>query len=163
MKIEARHIVAGLLILFAWKGNVLDLTWPPAGTADIVAPVPSPELQAWATDVRPIADKMMPGDRAYLASFYDSLAFVLLRDRERKSGQIIQTTEDFVVFHGGSLEAAIDKKKVGLYPGLDKAIDKVFLTALGTDEPRQMTDDEKRRLVVACGVLSHVFGINRDG
>ena len=162
MKIELRHIVAALLILFSWKGNVLDMSWPPDGTKNIVAPSPTPELQAWANDVKPIASGMLPGDRVYLAHLYDAMAFVLMRDKDRDD-PIISTTEDFAAFHAGTLTLAIEKAKVGKYPGLDKAIDKAFLTALGTDEPRKMTDEEKTRLIVACGVLSHTFGIGRDG
>lgn len=162
MKIEARHIVAGLLILFAWKGNELDMVWPPAGRIDVVAPVPSPELQAWASELKPIAAKMLPSDRVYLSHLYDAMAFVLLRDKDR-TDPIISTTEDFAAFHSGTLVLAIDKAKVGKYPGLAEAIDKAFFAALGTDEPRKMTDEEKGRLIVACGVLSHTFGIGRDG
>lgn len=163
MKIEARHIVAVVLLIYAWKGHLTDLTWPPVPMTDIAAPEPSPEFKKWADDIRPILPKMLPGDRTYLANFYDSMAFILLRDKDRKDGPIIQTTEDFAVFHGGSLEAAIDRAKIGNYPGLDVAIDKVFFTAVGTDEPRKLTDSERDRLIVACGVLTDVFGIGRDG
>ena len=162
MKIEVRHIVAALLILFAWKGNVLDMPWPPAIRTEVVAPVPAPELQAWAVDVKPIAAGMLPSDRVYLSNLYDAMSFVLLRDKDRDD-PIISTTEDFAAFHAGTLTLAIEKSKIGKYPGLDKAIDKAFLTAIGTDEPRKMTDEEKARLAVACGVLSHTFGIGRDG
>lgn len=162
MKIEPRYIVAGLLILFAWKGNELDMTWPIPPRTDVIAPAPAPELQAWADDARKIASGMLPGDRVYLSHLYDAMAFVLMRDKDRPD-PIIITTEDFVAFHAGTLKLAIDKAKVGKYPGLDKAIDKAFLTALGTDEPRTMTDEEKSRLIIACGVLSHTFGIGRDG
>ena len=162
MKIELRHIVAALLILFAWKGNVLDLSWPPAARTEVVAPTPAPELQAWASEVKPIAAGMLPGDRVYLSNLYDAMSFVLMRDKDRDD-PIISTTEDFAAFHAGTLTLAIEKAKVGKYPGLDKAIDKAFLSALGTDEPRKMTDEEKGRLIMACGVLSHTFGIGRDG
>lgn len=163
MKIEVRHIVAVCLLLFAWKGHLLDLSWPPSPRTDVIAPEPSSERKAWAADARGIAAKMLPSDRLYLSNFYEGMAFILLRDKARTAGPIIQTTEEFAAFHGGSLEAAIDKAKVGIYPGLDKAIDKVFFAALGTDEPKKLTDDERDELVAACGVLSYTFGIGRDG
>lgn len=162
MKIEVRHIVAVVLLLFAWKGNEIDLSWPPALRATTAAPTPPAELQAWAADVRPIAAKMLPTDRLYLANLYDAMAFVLLRDGDRTQ-PIIDTTEAFANFHGGTLNLAIDRSKVGKYPGLDKAIDKVFFTALATDEPKALTSDERKRLISACGVLSHAFGIATDG
>ena len=163
MKIELRHIVAVCLLLFAWKGHVLDMEWPPLPGVVVSPPSPSPERMAWAADVRGIAPRMLPADREYLSSFYEGLAFVLLRDKDRTGGPIIRTTDEFATFHGGSLEAAIDKAKVGIYPGLDKAIDKVFFAALDTDEPKKLTDAERESIVAACGVLSYTFKIGRDG
>lgn len=163
MKIEARYIVAAILLAFAWKGNEITMSWPPAPFENVSPPKPKDEYRAWADDVRAIVPKMMPTDRVYLSNFYDSLAFILLRDKDRKDDRIIKSNEDFAVFHAGSLKAAIDKKKVGIYPGLDKAIDKTFFAAVGTDDPRRLTDAEYDAIIVACGVLSHEFGIGRDG
>lgn len=162
MKIEVRHIVAAVLLLFAWKGSELDLSWPPAPNTTIAAPTPAKEFRQWADPVKALVPKMLPADRIYLAHLYDAMAFVLLRDRDRET-PIIGTTEAFANFHGGTLDLAIDKAKVGRYPGLAEAIDQTFLTAVGTDEPRALTADEKQRLIVACGVLSYTFGIGRDG
>lgn len=163
MKIEMRYIVAACLLVFAWKGHISDMKWPPFPVTSVAAPEPSLAHKAWAADVRIVAQKMLPTDREYLANFYEGLAFILLRDKDRSDGPIIQTTEDFVAFHAGSLAAAIDKAKVGIYPGLDKAIDKVFFAATETDEPKKLTDEERDQLVAACGVLSYTFRVGRDG
>lgn len=163
MKIEMRYIVAAALLLFAWKGHLTTLEWPTVATKDAVLPSPPPEAMQWAADVRAIVPKMLPSDRLYLRDFYDSMSFILVRDKARGDAAIMQTTEDFAEFHGGSLDAAIDKAKVGKYPGLDKAIDAVFFKALGTDDPRKLTPAERDQLVVACGVLASTFGIGSDG
>lgn len=162
MKIQARHLVAAALLYFAWKGFTIDMTWPPAGTDKaVVAPVPAPELLKWAEPLKPILPKMLPSDRAYLSNFYEAMGFVLLRDFDRPD-PVIVSTDDFTVFHGGSLATAIDKAKVGVYPGLDAAIDKTLLAALGTDEPKSLTGEEKARLVAACGVLSHALRVGKN-
>lgn len=161
MKIDARYIVAGLLLLFAWKGEAIDMTWPPPDSAP-VTPEPSQDKKAWASGVKPVAATMLPADREYLASFYEAMAFVLLRDGDR-SEPIISSTPKFVDFHAGSLKLAIDKNKVGAYPGLDKAIDAAFFQAVGTDDPVEVTPDVRGRLVAACGVLSYTFRVGRDG
>lgn len=169
MKIEARHIVAALLLWFAWKGNTLDLSWPPAGMERIVSPkvTPSEEHAKWCQGVQKIAATMIPPDRIYLSHLYDAMAFVLLRDFDR-TDPIVTTTDSFSSFHGGTLALAIDKAKVGKYPGLDKAIDAAFFAALGVSDPsagiesKALTKEEKQRLVAACGVLSYTFEIGRD-
>lgn len=161
MKIGVRYIVAAILLVFAWKGNEMTLSWPPAGVR-VPAGDPSPEQRQWASDVRAIAARMLPSDRTYLSNMYDAMAMVVRRDAER-AAPIIDTTEAFARFHGGSLDFSIDLEKVGIYPGLDKAIDKVFFEALGTDEPRALKASDRERLIDACNVLSYTFGIGRDG
>jgi hypothetical protein len=156
--ITPRHIAVAVLLLFAWRGSVLDIKWPPAHIADTAVPKPSPELLALADDLRPILPKMMPADRQYLSSFYDAMAFVLMQDGDR-STPIIGDTDKFTVFHAGSLNLAIEKKNVGKYPGLDKAIDTTFFKAVGADV--SALDREKRtKLIAACGVLSWVFRVH---
>lgn len=157
MKIDARWIVAAVLLFFAWKGSDLSIPWPPAPATTIQTPQPPAELLVWAEPLRPILPKMLPSDRKYLANFYDAMAFVILRDKDRNPA-IIGSTEQFANFHGGSLRLAIDKANVGKYPGLAEAIDQTFLAALGP-EMKPIDDALRARLVTACGVLSWTFGI----
>ena len=161
MKIEARHIVAGVLLFFAWRGGELGVKWPqlpqpPAAVA--VAAKPPAEQLAWATELKAIVPKMLPSDRQYLAAFYDATKFVLTQDGER-STPIIGDTDKFTVFHAGSLQLAIQKKNVGKYPGLDKAIDSVFFNAVGADV-KAIDKATGEKLIAACNVLAHAFRIN---
>jgi hypothetical protein len=161
VKIEWRYLVAAVLLLFAWKGSSLQIEWPPSPQVAVNTPKPEPALIAWAEPLRPILPKMLPSDRQYLSNFYDGLTYVLIRDSKRNH-PILKTTADFEVFHGGSLEAAIDKEAVGRYPGLGEAIDQTFRNALGTDEVKPIEGDTRTRLTAASGVLSWVLGVGRD-
>lgn len=158
--IPARYIVAVLLLFFSWKGASLDIPWPPASVKDTAIAKPPAELMAWAEPLRAILPKMLPKDRAYLSSFYDATTFVLLQDGQR-SNPIISDTEKFSVFHAGSLNLAIEKANVGRYPGLDKAIDAVFFSALGA-ETAQLDKDRRTKLLAACSVLAYVFKIGGE-
>lgn len=160
MKIPVRYIVAVVLLLFAWKGSELSTPWPPAPSTNVDTPKPSPELLKLAEPLRPILPRMLPKDRTYLASLYDALAYVLIRDGEREK-PIVSSTEGFANFHAGTLRLAIDKAKVGQYPGLAEAIDQVYVAALGA-EVRELSRADRENLIAACGLLSWSFGVGRD-
>lgn len=160
MTIPVRYIVAVVLLLFAWKGSELSTPWPPAPATSVDTPKPAPELLELAKPLKPILPRMLPKDRVYLASLYDALAYVILRDADREK-PIVSSTEAFANFHAGTLRLAIDKAKVGQYPGLAEAIDQVFVAALGADV-RELDKAGRERLIAACGVLSWSFGIGRD-
>lgn len=160
MKIPVRYIVAVVLLLFAWKGSELSTPWPPAPATNVDTPKPSPELLRLAEPLRPILPRMLPKDRTYLASLYDALAYVLIRDGQREK-PIVSSTEAFANFHAGTLRLAIDKAKVGQYPGLAEAIDQVYVAALGA-EVRELSRADRENLIAACGLLSWSFGVNRD-
>ena len=161
MRLEARHIVAAVILLFAWRGGNLSMKWPqlpqPAAAVAVVEK-PSADQLAWASELKAILPKMLPSDRQYLAAFYDATKFVLTQDGER-STPIIGDTDKFTVFHAGSLQLAIQKKNVGKYPGLDKAIDSVFFNAVGADV-KAIDKATGEKLIAACNVLAHVFRIN---
>jgi hypothetical protein len=154
--------VAGVILFFAWRGGELGMKWPqmpkPAAAVAVAAVKPSAEQLAWASELKAILPKMLPADRQYLAAFYDATAFVLTQDGER-STPIIGDTDKFTVFHSGSLQLAIQKKNVGKYPGLDKAIDAVFLNAAGADV-KAIDKATGEKLIAACNVLAHAFRIN---
>lgn len=162
MKLSYRHIAVVVLLLFAWKGSVLDVRWPPEPAVVIDSPRPEATLLAWAENLRPIVPKMLPTDRMYLANLYDAMSFVLLRDSRRNDGRpILSTTDKFRTFHAGTLQMAIDKEKVGKYPDLDAAIDEVFVNANGA-EMKAIDEAGRAKLIAACQVLSWTFGIHRD-
>lgn len=160
MKIEARWIVAVVILLFSWKGADVEFPWPPARPAKVTSSRPGDDVMAWATPVRPILPKMIVSDRVYLANLYDAMAFVLVRDRDRDD-PIVSSTDKFASFHAGTLRLAIDKASVGKYPGLAAAIDQTFLAAAGA-EIRPLDRDTSTKLIAACQVLSYVFAVKRD-
>jgi hypothetical protein len=88
------------------------------------------------------------------------MAFVLLRDGDRDK-PIIGNTDQFAVFHAGTLNLAIEKANVGKYPGLDRAIDMTFFNAAGA-ESAVIDADRRTKLVAACGVLSWVFRVHGE-
>lgn len=150
-----RVLVAVTLLFFAWKGDALDLPWPPSGGGRSVVE-PEPETLRWVEDV-PV-NQMLPKDRLYLADLYDAMAWVITRDRLR-TAPVLKTNEDFVAFHAGTLQLAIDRKEVGKYPGLGKAIDQVFVDCLG-DDVVVLGDDEHDILIAACNALAWRFSIH---
>lgn len=160
MKIPMRYIVAALLLVFAWKGSELTALWPPAPLKAIDTPQPSPELLKLAEPLKPILPRMLPKDRQYLATLYDAMAYVLIRDGEREK-PIVGSNDQFAAFHAGTLKLAIDKAAVGKYPGLAEAIDNVYVNAIGADV-RELSVEDRRGLIAACGVLSWSFGMGRD-
>lgn len=160
MKINARWIVAAVLLFFAWKGSDLSMYWPPAPAKTLKSPKPDAELLKWAAPLKPILPKMLPHDRQYLAAMYDAMAFVLSRDAAREV-PIIDTTEQLASFHGGSLRLTIDKANVGKYPGLAEAIDETFVNACGADV-QKMDARLRSRAVAVCGVLAWTLSVGSD-
>ena len=160
MRIPVRFIVAAVLLVFAWKGSELTTIWPPAPLTTVDTPKPSPDLLKLAEPLKPILPRMLPKDRQYLATLYDAMAYVLIRDGEREK-PIIGSSDQFAAFHAGTLKLAVDKAAVGKYPGLAEAIDNVYVNALGADV-RELSVDDRRALIAACGVLSWSFGMGRD-
>jgi hypothetical protein len=152
--------VAVALLVFSWRGADLNLEWPPSPLSTVEAPKPPAEALAWAEDLKPFLARMLPSDRAYLSSFYDAMAYIVLKDGDR-STPIIGDTEAFAVLHAGSLKLAVEKAKVGQYPGLDDAIDSVFFKAMGADV-QPIDKNTRPRLVSACGVLSYVFAVKHE-
>lgn len=155
-----RYVVAALLLVFAWRGSALSIPWPPAPAVNVVIPKPEGVLLEWAAPLRPILPRMLVKDREYLASFYDAMSFVLLRDASRER-PVIKTTGDFVVFHGGSLQLAVDRANVGKYPGLGEAIDLSIVNALGGDA-RTLNDTDRVKLTAVCSTLAYVFKVGTN-
>jgi hypothetical protein len=162
MTVQWRIAVAVVLLVFAWKGSSLKIEWPPMGPGTAVTiPRPDGVILEWAEPLRPILPKMLAKDREYLANFYDALSFVLIRDADRDP-PIVRTTSDFVAFHAGSLQLAIDKAAVGKYPGLAEAIDQTIINALGADQ-RALSSEDRTKLTAACTVLAYALKVGNDG
>ena len=155
-----RYAVAVVLLLFAWKGSNISLEWPPAPTPAVVIPRPENVLIEWVEPLKAILPKMLVKDREYLASFYDALSFVLIRDAARET-PIVKTTTDFVAFHAGSLQLAIDRANVGKYAGLGEAIDLSIVNALGGDV-RTLSDEDRVKLTAVCSTLAYAFKVGAD-
>lgn len=157
---NARYIVAAVLVFFSWNGVKFDMTWPPKSATEATIVVPSGEQLAWAESLEPILPKMLPADREYLSAFYDALGFVVYQDGSRSS-PAITSSDQFVQLHAGSLNLAIEKRNVGKYPGLDRAIDQTFLAACGP-ESVALTKESRMTLVSACNTLAWVFRIHHE-
>ena len=155
-----RYAVAALLLVFAWKGSSLTIPWPPSPATNVVIPRPENVLLEWVEPLKPILPKMLVKDREYLASFYDAMSFVLIRDAGRQK-PVVKTTSDFVSFHAGSLQLAIDKANVGKYPGLGEAIDLSIVNALGGDA-RALSDEDRVRLTAVCSTLAYAFKVGTN-
>lgn len=152
--------MAALLLVFAWKGSSLTIPWPPAPATNVVIPRPENVLLEWVEPLKPILPKMLVKDREYLASFYDAMSFVLIRDAGRQK-PVVKTTSDFVSFHAGSLQLAIDKANVGKYAGLGEAIDLSIVNALGGDA-RALSDEDRVRLTAVCSTLAYAFKVGTN-
>jgi len=157
---NARYVVAAVLVYFAWHGVTFDVSWPPQSQSKPTIVVPSESQLAWAEPLKAILPKMLPADREYLSAFYDALGFVVYQDGA-KSSPVITTSDQFVELHAGSLNLAIEKRNVGKYPGLDRAIDQVFLAACGADSA-SLTQESRRTLVAACNTLAWAFRIHHE-
>lgn len=157
---NARYLVAAVLVFFAWNGVKFDMVWPPKSTSEPTIVVPSESQLAWAEPLKAILPKMLPADREYLSAFYDALGFVVYQDGSR-SNPAITSSDQFVQLHAGSLNLAIEKKNVGKYPGLAQAIDQTFLAACGP-EAVSLTKESRMTLVSACNTLAWVFRIHHE-
>lgn len=160
MSVQWRYVVAALLLVFAWKGSSLTIPWPPAPATTVVIPKPDNVLLEWVEPLKPILPKMLVKDREYLASFYDAMSFVLIRDAAREK-PVVKTTGDFVAFHAGSLQLAIDRANVGKYPGLGEAIDLSIVNALGGDV-RALSDEDRVKLTAVCSTLAYAFKVGTN-
>lgn len=91
-----------------------------------------------------------PADKQRIVSVYTGLRTVLTRDIAKPPARIT-TTEQWAELHGNTLELAIDQP--GKYPGLDVAIERVFLASVGTDDVMPGTAEVKNKLIDACDTI----------
>jgi hypothetical protein len=114
-----------------------------------VAPVtPSAPVVTDAKIVELLKDAA-PEDRARIYGIYTGLKTVIARD----NGQLVSTTDKWATLQANTLKLAVDK--AGVYPGLDTAIEAVFLAAVGTDDVVSVTADVVAKLQTACDTIAN--------
>ena len=139
--------VAGAVLLFAvFFPNGINL--PFIGTSNSVTPIDATPDQTIVGLLRGAAAE----DRARIRSVYAGMKHVLQRDK----GERVSTTEKFAEVHANTLQLAIDKP--GKYPGLDDAIESVFIAAVGQTnlDPtvvNAITPEMQAKLITACDVI----------
>lgn len=138
-------LAAGLLLF-------LSLVFPD-GPQFLVATRPTlrPVVPAAPIDAEIV--KLLAGsdaaDRARIYDVYTSLKTVLQRPTAPAR---ITTTEKWEEVHGHTLDLAIER--ANKYPGLDLAIERVFKTAVGTDDVLPGTPETLKKLGAACDIVA---------
>ena len=137
--------ILGLLLLLSFVfPNGLPGLHTPTDT-DVTPVVPAGPTDAKIVELLTGSDA---ADRARIVGVYSGLSHVLNRDGGKK---LITTTEKFAMLQANTLGVAIDTP--GEYPGLDTAIESVFLTAVGSDDVVPVTPELVTKLVDACAVI----------
>lgn len=116
----------------------------PVTTPDAVV-VPAGETDAALVG---ILENATDEDKARVVSVYEGMQYVLKRD----AGKRINTTEKFSDWQANTLQLAVETP--GKYPGLDKAIEAVFVRLVGTDDVVPATPDVQQKLIEACKVVA---------
>jgi hypothetical protein len=132
--------VAGLLLLLSVVfPNGLSLTNPvntkPPGATD--------------AKIVELLSKADAADKARVEGVYSGLVYVLKRD----NGGRVTTTEKWEEVQQNTLDLAIET--VGKYPGLDEAIESVFLKAVGTDDVMPNNPEVLAKLIAACETIAN--------
>jgi hypothetical protein len=139
--------LAGLLLLGSFMfPNGIKLPSVPTPPVVVVPPVVVP--------VDPVDDKIVEllagadaQDKARIVSVYTGLQTVLARD----AGKLVNTTEKWATVQANTLKLAIDTP--GKYPGLDAAIEAVFVRLVGTDDVISGTPETLAKLTSACKLI----------
>jgi hypothetical protein len=132
----------GLLLLLSFIVPT-DKLFKPVTVVPVTPATPS------VTDARivEVLAKATDADRANIGGIYTGLKTVITRD----GGQSVNNTERWSVLQARTLQLAVEQ--VGKYPGLDKAIEAVFLAEVGADDVVPVTPDTVAKLVKACDVI----------
>lgn len=182
----ARGLIVMLVLFVVWRAEIdaaikaLQAVTPPAPqpAAPSLPGAASTNARAWVSAVP--ANAMLPADRIFVGNFYESLGYVLGNEAE-KEAQVLDTTVKFRRGHSLALDLAIEKAKVGKYPGLGEAIDRAFALAvvdfpaadIGDEAavakaiadgltPRPVTKALRARLIDCCAALRWKLGINGE-
>jgi hypothetical protein len=127
--------------------NGIDLARPVDPVpAPAPAPVPAPTVETDAKIVELLA-AAAPEDKSRIVDVYTAMAVILKRD----DGKLVNTTEKWATFQTNTLTLAIDQP--GKYPGLDVAIEAVFLRVVGTDDVLPNNGETQMKLIKACDII----------
>lgn len=136
--------VAGAVLLFALVyPNGITLPTKPEPTDVVVVPAAPKDAK-----IVELLKAATPTDKARVQSIYSGLAAVLRRDAVKKR---LKTTEQWAELQAATLDLAVDQ--VGKYPGLDVAINDVFLATVGTDDVLPNNDETRGKLIKACEII----------
>lgn len=125
--------------------NGIDLSRPvPEPTPSPAPVVPVVETDAKLVELLANADA---ADKQRIVDVYSALSTILTRD----DGKRINNTEKWAELQGRTLDMAIDQ--VGKYPGLDVAIENVFLSVMGTDDVLPNNGETQMKLIRACKII----------
>jgi hypothetical protein len=86
-------------------------------------------------------------DKADVRGVYKALRTVVTRD----AGKRVVTTEQWRDLHANTLQLVVTQ--ANKYPGLDEAIEKVFLATLGTDDVLPGNEQTRSKIVEACDII----------
>jgi hypothetical protein len=140
--------VAGLLLLlsFVFPNGLSSLPVP-------VQPAPvEPAKPAGPTDPK-IVELLANADAedlSRISGIYRAMITILNREGV---GAMINTTEKWALYQANTLQLAVDTP--GKYPGLDEAIEGVFLRTVGTDDVLPGNPDTRQKLIAACELISN--------
>lgn len=139
--------LAGLLLVVAFLfPNGINLPKP--------APTPTPAPAPVAPTAQPdpaivgLLAKASRADKQRIKDVYTALKTIIRRD----NGNLIKTTEQWATWHSNTLTLAIEQP--GKYPGLDEAIETVFMTTVGTDDIVPNNEATRSKLVTACEIVA---------
>lgn len=137
---------AGVLLAVSFLfPNGIDLSRPAPEPTPVPAPVvPVVETDAKLVELLANADA---ADKQRIVDVYSALSTILTRD----DGKRINNTEKWAELQGRTLDMAIDQ--VGKYPGLDVAIENVFLSVMGTDDVLPNNGETQMKLIRACKII----------
>lgn len=155
---NARLIAVAAILAFAWRGEIGLKVWPPKDDpAAVDKSRPDDEALGWAAGIN--VANMTPADRLYSADFYRAVGFILANDSKQR---VIKSTQEFSVFHAGSLNLAIDRGSVGRYPGLGASIDRAFFAAAGDTDDKPLDPATAEKFVRCSNAIAWRFSIHAD-
>jgi hypothetical protein len=132
-------VAAGVVLLSLVFPNGISLPQP---KPDVVTPVG--ETDSTMVALLRTADA---ADKARIVSVYEGMKRVISRD----GGKRVSNTEKWAEFQANTLQLAIEQP--GKYPGLDVAIDNVFLKQVGTDDVIPTNPETQQKLLKACEII----------
>lgn len=141
-KLALLLLAGGLLAVSLLFPNGFSAPKPPAVVVPGVPKVTDPTI------VSKLADAT-PEDLARINGVYTALVVILKRD----GGTLITTTEQWEKLAARTLQLAIDHP--GTYPGLDEAIESLFLKTVGTDDVLPGNPDTLKKLITACEIVAN--------